>query len=50
MMRIRIGLPSYKLVYESGSEDVMWRREVDSGLAMKAQQREEDRRRSKWAL
>ncbi|KAG6919038.1 hypothetical protein DXG01_009748 [Tephrocybe rancida] len=48
-MRIRVGLPSYKLVYESGTEDVAWRmREPveEQKLLQQAHVREEERRKS----
>lgn len=44
-MRIRIGRPSYKLVYEAGSEDVLWRKETQRSLVDRAGVREEERSR-----
>ena len=47
-MRIRISLPSYKLVYECGTEDVILRGrciEEERMLRERSQGREEDRRR-----
>lgn len=48
-MKIRVSLPSYKLVYERGSEEVMWRRRggaEEAELRVRAQGREEERRKS----
>lgn len=50
-MRVRISLPSYKLVYESGSEDVVWNgrsREAEAILKERSRSREEERRKSRW--
>ncbi|KAG6849975.1 hypothetical protein H0H93_002977 [Arthromyces matolae] len=50
-MKIRVGLPTYKLVYESGSEDVVLRRRnfvEEQKLLSRAQGKEEERRKSEW--
>jgi paired amphipathic helix protein Sin3a len=50
-MRVRISLPSYKIVYESGTEDLVFRsrmREEEEMLRERSQGREEDRRKSRW--
>ncbi|GLB35790.1 putative histone deacetylase (HDAC) interacting [Lyophyllum shimeji] len=47
--KIRIALPSYKLVYESGAEDFAWRRRgpgEEQKLLVRARGREEERRKS----
>ncbi|KAG6868490.1 hypothetical protein C0993_002028 [Termitomyces sp. T159_Od127] len=51
-MKIRVGLPSYKLMYESGSEDVVWRTRgaVEQRLLGRAQGREEERRKSVYLM
>ena len=46
-MKVRIGVPTYKLVYETGSEDLIlhaWDKESSEMLA-RARAREEERRR-----
>ena len=52
-MRIRVSVPSYKLVYEQGSEEMIWRalpgREIEM-LKMQARAREEERRRSVFLM
>ena len=52
-MRIRISLPSYKLVYECGTEDLILRcrsMEEERMLTERSQMREEERRRSSWLV
>jgi paired amphipathic helix protein Sin3a len=46
-MSVRVGLPSYKLMYESGTEDVQWRGQ-SAELRGRAAGREEERRKSRW--
>lgn len=51
-MQVRISFPLYKLVYESGSEDLIWRdrsREEEDMLRERARG-EEERRRNRWYL
>ncbi|KAF8665510.1 hypothetical protein AX16_000524 [Volvariella volvacea WC 439] len=51
--RIRINVPNYKILYESGTEDVMWRRwnkEEAVILEERARVREEERKRSRWLV
>ena len=45
--QIRIGFPSYKLVYEAGCEDVIL---GTSGTREQAERREEERRKSRWLM
>jgi paired amphipathic helix protein Sin3a len=50
-MRVRISLPSYKVVYESGTEDLFLRGrsvEEETMLMERSEVREEERRRSGW--
>ncbi|TFK41885.1 histone deacetylase complex, SIN3 component [Crucibulum laeve] len=50
-MKIRVNLPSYKLVYEDGCEDFILRRrgkEETEVLKECARARQEDRKRSRW--
>ncbi|KAF8079008.1 histone deacetylase complex, SIN3 component [Lyophyllum atratum] len=52
-MKVRVGLPSYKLVYESGTEDVALRTRgagEEQQLVMRALGREEERRKSVYLL
>ncbi|KAH0591154.1 hypothetical protein H2248_001252 [Termitomyces sp. 'cryptogamus'] len=52
-MKIRVVLPSYKVVYERGSEDVAWRMRgsaEEQKLLARAQGREEERRRSVYLM
>ncbi|KAG5647682.1 hypothetical protein DXG03_008405 [Asterophora parasitica] len=52
-VQVRVGLPSYKLVYERGTEDVGWRtwsRGEEQKLRQRAQAREEERRRSLYLV
>lgn len=47
-MCIRICLPSYKLLYESGSEETLYHQEaVDEGLVERARMRHEERQKSR---
>jgi paired amphipathic helix protein Sin3a len=46
-MRVRVSVPSYKLVYEAGCEDFIWRNEGGI-LETRAMGRDEERRRSRW--
>ncbi|KAF6754256.1 transcription regulatory protein [Ephemerocybe angulata] len=49
--RVRISLPTYKLVYENGCEDMLvrrWSGEEGEMLRERARARSEDRRRSRW--
>ncbi|EAU92595.2 transcription regulatory protein [Coprinopsis cinerea okayama7 len=51
--KIRIGLPSYKLVYESGCEDFIsrrWNAEEGAMLRERARASSEDRKRSRFLL
>jgi hypothetical protein len=48
LLKIRVSLPSYKLVYEHGTEEMMWRvrgRKEEEGLKVQAQARAEKRRK-----
>lgn len=48
-MRIRIHPPTYKLVYEAGSEDFIWHDwDNDEEMIVRARLRDEERRRSHW--
>jgi paired amphipathic helix protein Sin3a len=52
-MRVRISLPLYKLVYESGSEDFVCdvrSRDEEDMLRERARERGEERRKSRWLL
>lgn len=46
---IRISLGTYKLFYEAGTEDVLWRKE-DVRLSERAKLRHEERKKSVWLL
>ncbi|THH20510.1 hypothetical protein EW146_g864 [Bondarzewia mesenterica] len=49
-LRIRISMGTYKLFYEAGTEDVVWRRrgrEEEETLRVRATARDEERRRSR---
>ncbi len=51
-MKIRIDLRTYKVVYEGGSEEVLWRG-VDKDeevLRERARVREDERRKSQWLM
>jgi paired amphipathic helix protein Sin3a len=52
-LAVRISLGTYKLFYEAGTEDAMWREyqsgELD-GLKERARARDEDRRRSAFLI
>lgn len=48
--KIRISFPSYKLVYEGGSEDLIWGKTDYTGLEEQAEKREQDRKRSRWLV
>ncbi|KAG6845379.1 hypothetical protein H0H87_010488, partial [Tephrocybe sp. NHM501043] len=51
--KIRVGLPSYKIVYESGTEDVLWRTRrlvEEQKLLQRAHAREEERRKSVYLV
>ncbi|KAF9469764.1 histone deacetylase complex, SIN3 component [Collybia nuda] len=48
-MRVRVGLPTYKVMYESGTEDGHWRAQ-SGGLRGRAVVREEERRKSRWVV
>jgi len=48
--KIRISFPSYKLVYEGGSEDVIWGKTDYTGLEEQAEKREQERKRSRWLV
>ena len=48
---IRVSLGSYKLFYEAGTEETVWRRrgrEEEAAVWANASAREEERRRSRW--
>jgi hypothetical protein len=45
--RVRISLPGYKLVYENGCEEMLWRGKLEEGLRERATARGEERRRCK---
>jgi paired amphipathic helix protein Sin3a len=50
-MRVRISLPSYKVVYESGTDDLVLRsrsREEEEMLRERSWGREEERQKSRW--
>ncbi|KAF8167408.1 hypothetical protein B0H34DRAFT_644805 [Crassisporium funariophilum] len=51
-MKIRVSVPMYKMVYEGGSEELIWhdwgKQEV--GMRERGRIREEERRRSDWVL
>ncbi|KDR85669.1 hypothetical protein GALMADRAFT_234672 [Galerina marginata CBS 339.88] len=49
-MKIRVSVPTYKLVFEGGCEDMIWHDWGKEGEEMlgRAQVREEERRRSPW--
>ncbi|KAF9015729.1 hypothetical protein BDQ17DRAFT_1341548 [Cyathus striatus] len=50
-MKIRVNLPTYKLVYEDGCEDMVWRgrgRGEERELRDRARARDEERKRSRW--
>ncbi|KAF8971663.1 hypothetical protein BDZ97DRAFT_1135733 [Flammula alnicola] len=49
-MKIRVSVPTYKLVYEDGCEDMIWHGwEKETGEMMaRSRVREEERRRSQW--
>ncbi|KAJ7597424.1 hypothetical protein C8J56DRAFT_920036 [Mycena floridula] len=50
-MHIRINLPDYKILYEAGSEETMWRKEpVDLNLVERAAKRAEDRKRCRLLI
>jgi len=51
-MRVRVSLPSYKLVYEAGCEDFIFHRWRNEGavLETRAKGRDEERRKSRWLL
>ena len=47
-LKIRVSVPSYKLVYEHGSEEMIWRvrgRREEEGLRIQADARAEKRRK-----
>jgi len=49
-MKIRVNLQTYKLIYEAGGQETIWRgadREEDV-LQDRARAREEERQRSQW--
>lgn len=51
-MKIRVSLPTYKLLYEEGSEDMVWHdwgRDREDMVA-RARLREEERRKSRFLL
>lgn len=51
-MRVRVSVPSYKLVYEAGCEDFVfhrWRNERVI-LETRAKGRDEERRKSRWLI
>lgn len=43
--RVRVSLPRYKLVYEAGSEEVIWRERLEEGMRERAVARLEERKR-----
>lgn len=50
-LNIRVSLGTYKIFYEAGKEDFVFRRRTDEDEQMllgRATAREEERRRSKW--
>lgn len=50
-LNIRVSLGTYKIFYEAGKEDYVYRRrgeEEERVLLARAAAREEERRRSKW--
>lgn len=49
-MKIRVDVRTYKLVYEAGGEDVVWRGvgKEEEVLRERARVREEERRKSQW--
>lgn len=46
---IRVSLGTYKLFYEAGTEDVLWRKE-DPRLSERGKARHEERKKSVWLL
>lgn len=51
-MKVRVSLPSYKLVYEAGCEDFIFHRWRNEGVILetRAKGRDEERRKSRWLL
>ncbi|KAF8910078.1 hypothetical protein CPB84DRAFT_1673093 [Gymnopilus junonius] len=51
-MKIRVSFPAYKLVYEEGSEDMVWHDwgKEQGDMVSRARLREEERRRCQWLL
>ncbi|KAG7452216.1 uncharacterized protein BT62DRAFT_926424 [Guyanagaster necrorhizus] len=50
MISVRISVPTYKIVYEGGSEEVLFTRLTSSSLIERAHAREEERRKSMTTL
>ncbi|KAK0465461.1 histone deacetylase complex, SIN3 component [Desarmillaria tabescens] len=48
MLSVRISIPTYKIVYEGGSEEALFACSMSSSLIERARAREEERRKSPW--